>query len=158
MNKKLVVVGDENSAVNLTLLCSKVYSVTKQNERLFAELSYVNEEEIKNLNNNFRGVNSVTDVLSFPTLDGVRGKVIKAEDFPLDVDDENGVFIGSIAVCVKRAEEQALEYGHSVTRELTYLICHGLLHLLGYDHLTDDDKTEMRKLEEEILNGIKVTR
>ena len=158
MNKKLVVVGDENSAVNLNLLCSKVYSVTKQNERLFAELSYVNEEEIKNLNNNFRGVNSVTDVLSFPTLDGVRGKVIKAEDFPLDVDGENGVFIGSIAVCVKRAEEQALEYGHSVTRELTYLICHGLLHLLGYDHLTDDDKTEMRKLEEEILNGIKVTR
>ena len=97
--------------------------------------------------------------LSFPTLDGVRGKVVYKKDFPLDLsDDGESVFIGSIAVCVERAEEQAIEYGHSLTRELTYLICHGLLHLMGYDHIENDDKIEMRALEDKIMNKIKVLR
>ena len=80
-------------------------------------------------------------------------------DFPLDLtDDGSAVFIGSIAVCIERATEQAEEYGHSLTRELNYLICHGLLHLLGYDHLIESDKVEMRALEEIIMNKIKVNR
>ena len=68
------------------------------------------------------------------------------------------VFIGSIAVCTERAKQQAEDYGHTVERELTYLICHGLLHLMGYDHLTTEDKAQMRALEEEIMNEIKVIR
>ena len=84
--------------------------------------------------------------------------MISPKDFPLELDDDGNIFIGSIAVCEERAKEQALEYGHSITREITYLICHGLLHLHGYDHEIDSDKKEMRALEEEIMTLIKITR
>ena len=109
------------------------------------------------MNSRLRKVDGVTDVLSFPALDNVRGKVIYKKNFPFDVED-GAVFIGSIAVCVKRAEEQAEEYGHSLEREFTYLICHGLLHLFGYDHMTDEDKREMRELEDKIMAEIDVLR
>ena len=159
MANKLTLYGVENSNVNAVELCNAVYEILGQNDELSAEISYVLPEEIKRLNNEFRGIDKVTDVLSFPTLDGVRGKVVYKKDFPLDLsDDGESVFIGSIAVCVERAEEQAIEYGHSLTRELTYLICHGLLHLMGYDHIENDDKIEMRALEDKIMNKIKVLR
>ena len=159
MAKKLTLTGDKRADVKTDKLCKKLYSLLGQTDGLVAELSYVSADEIKRLNNDFRGIDKVTDVLSFPTLDGIRGKVVKAEDFSLDLtEDGKNVFIGSIAVCEERASEQAAEYGHSLERELTYLICHGLLHLMGYDHMTDEDKAEMRALEEEIMNGIKVYR
>ena len=159
MAKKLTLTGDKRADFKTDKLCKKLYSLLGQTDGLVAELSYVSADEIKRLNNDFRGIDKVTDVLSFPTLDGIRGKVVKAEDFSLDLtEDGKNVFIGSIAVCEERASEQAAEYGHSLERELTYLICHGLLHLMGYDHMTDEDKAEMRALEEEIMNGIKVYR
>ena len=147
----------ENSPVNVDELTKEVYKTLKQTDSLSAEVIFVSEEEIKSLNSDNRNINEVTDVLSFPTLDGHRNTIIKAEDYPLDVVD-NRVFLGSIAVCVKRAKEQAVEYGHSEEREITYLICHGLLHLFGYDHMIDTDKKEMRNLEENIMNNIGITR
>ncbi|MBO5712767.1 MAG: rRNA maturation RNase YbeY [Clostridia bacterium] len=159
MAKKLIVSGDKRADVDLLKLSKKLYEVLGQEEGLLAELSYVDEKEIQRLNREYRGVDKVTDVLSFPTLDGIKGKVVRAKDFPLDLtEDGKNVFIGSIAVCEKRASEQAEEYGHTVTREITYLICHGLLHLMGYDHMVDGEKAEMRALEEEIMQGIKVLR
>ena len=154
----LVCLSEENSNVNLTALSNAVYSVLNQNDELLAEISYVSKEEIKRLNLEFRNIDKVTDVLSFPTLDNIRGKVVKKSDFPLDVGDDGRIFIGSIAVCVEVASVQANEYGHSLTREITYLICHGLLHLFGYDHLNDIDKAEMRNLEEIIMKKIQVNR
>ena len=157
MANNLTVIFSETEGVNVTRLADAVYKVLGQNEQLFAELSFVLEDEIRALNSNFRNIDKVTDVLSFPSLDGIRGKVINKKNFPLDT-YENGVLIGSIAVCTEKAKQQAEEYGHTVERELTYLICHGLLHLMGYDHLTDEDKAQMRALEEEIMNEIKVIR
>lgn len=154
----LEVLSEENSNVNLTALSNAVYSVLNQKDELSAEISYVSKEEIKRLNLEFRSIDKVTDVLSFPTLDNVRGRVIKKSDFPLDVDENGRIFIGSIAVCVDVASMQAIEYGHSLTREITYLICHGLLHLFGYDHLNDIDKAEMRNLEEIIMQKVQVNR
>lgn len=157
--KTLTVTADGESVIKTEALANAVYKNLKQKDGLFAELSYVSAQEIKKLNAEFRGVDKVTDVLSFPTLDGVKGKVIYKKDFPLDLtDDGSAVFIGSIAICKERANEQAIEYGHSVEREMTYLLCHGLLHLMGYDHETEEDKAEMRKAEEEIMAEIKVTR
>lgn len=147
----------ENSPVNVSELTKEVYKILKQTDSLSAEVIFVSEEEIKSLNSDNRNINEVTDVLSFPTLDGHRNTIIKAEDYPLDVVDGR-VFLGSIAVCLKRAKEQALEYGHSEEREITYLICHGLLHLFGYDHMIDNDKKEMRNFEEIIMNNIGITR
>ena len=144
--------------LSLTPLANAVHKTLKQKHNLSAEVVFVSKEEIQALNSSTRGIDKVTDVLSYPTLDGIRGKVVNPKDFPLELDDDGNLFIGSIVVCEERAKEQAVEYGHSLTREITYLICHGLLHLLGYDHETDEDKREMRGLEEEIMTTIKITR
>ena len=131
-------------------LAKAVYTVLGQTANIKAELVFASEEEIHNLNNTTRGVDKVTDVLSFPTLDGVRGKVIKQKDFPLDTDGKY-TFIGSIVLCSQKIIEQAKEYGNTEKQERDYLIIHGLLHLFGYDHEIDSDKAQMRKLEKEIL-------
>ena len=156
MEKTLKIIG-KSKYINLFSLTDCTHKVLKQTDALYAELTFVSRNKIKELNAQFRGVNSVTDVLSFPTLDGVRGKVLKHKNFPLDV-TENGLFLGSIVICLARAKEQAKEYGHTIEREVTYLTLHGLLHLFGYDHLTESDKAEMRKLEDKILKKIEVIR
>ena len=125
---------------------------------LSLEIIFIDEEGIRELNARTRGVDSVTDVLSFPALDGILDKPLKKSDFPADVDEEGNLFIGSIAICTKRAEEQAEEYGHSYKRELFYLAAHGVCHLLGYDHMTDSDKAAMREVEERVLSRLQITR
>lgn len=125
---------------------------------LSAEIVLVDEEEIRRLNRETRNTDAVTDVLSYPSLDNIRGKKLKKREFPADIDEEGSLFIGSIAICEKRAEEQAEEYGHPYLRELMYLAVHGLWHLLGYDHMTDADKLEMRAKEEKVLTKIGITR
>ena len=125
---------------------------------LSLEVVTVPAEKIRELNAQSRGVDAVTDVLSFPALDGIRGKEIKKRDFPFDWDEDGNLFIGSIAVCRERAAEQAEEYGHSFERELNYLITHGIFHLLGYDHMTDEDKREMRQKEESVMKKLNLSR
>lgn len=125
---------------------------------LSAEILIVDREEIHRLNREFRQVDRVTDVLSFPTLDGIRGKSIKKRDFPYDVSDDGSIFIGSVVICREVAKEQAEEYGHGFERELYYLAVHGLCHLLGYDHMTDEDKAEMRLKEERIMEKLNLKR
>ena len=126
--------------------------------RIAVEIIFVGEEEIRRLNRELRSTDRVTDVLSFPSFDGIKGKEIKKKDFKGDIDENGNILIGSIAVCTKRAMEQAEEYGHSYNRELHYLIIHGIMHCLGYDHMTEDEKAEMREKEEFILGRLKITR
>ena len=128
------------------------------NIRLAIEFVFVDEEEIKRLNLERRQIDKVTDVLSFPTLDGIKGERILKKQFPCDIDEEGNLFIGSIVVCTKRAKEQAEEYGHSYNRELHYLLVHGIMHCLGSDHMTDEEKSEMREQEEKILAKLGITR
>ncbi len=123
-----------------------------------AEVIFCGEEEIRRLNSETRKIDSVTDVLSFPTLDNIKDKPLKKSDFPYDCDEEGNLFIGSIAICEKRAKEQAEEYGHSYLRELMYLITHGVCHLLGFDHMADNEKREMRAKEERVLKKLGLTR
>lgn len=125
---------------------------------LAAEVVLVDCEEIQRLNRELREVDAVTDVLSFPALDNIKGKKLCKKAFPADLDEEGNLFLGSIAICVQRAKEQAAEYGHSFERELYYLLTHGLFHLLGYDHMTDTDKSEMREREERVLKKINLAR
>lgn len=153
---KVYVDGDFSRASEIA---SAVYKTLKQKTNLYVELDVVSSEEIKTLNRDNRLIDAVTDVLSFPMLDGIRNEIILKKDFPYDYDeDEKAIFLGSIAICKERAEEQALEYGHSLERELCYLFTHGLLHLFGYDHLTDEDKKEMREKEEQVLLGLGISR
>lgn len=122
------------------------------------EISMVltDNESIKKLNKEFRNIDRATDVLSFPMLKGKNGNIILNED---DIDPENGeILLGDIVISVERAIEQAEEFGHSVQREIAYLTVHSMLHLLGYDHETDDDKIIMRNREEEILKNLNLLR
>lgn len=151
-----LVIDCEEKLLKFKRIGKAVYKELKQKAKLKAELIFVTEEEIKELNAKERKVDSITDVLSFPTLDGIRGKVIDKKDFPFDV-EEGFINIGSIAICPKRCEEQAIEYGHSLEKEMTYLLVHGLLHLMGYDHIDENDKKEMRSIEKAVLLRLKVS-
>lgn len=160
MNQKmqnLKIISKKTKDFKCLELSDAIYTELQQQDPLSAEFILVSEEEIRELNREHRGVDKVTDVLSFPTLDGIRGKVIRKEDFPYDV-DKGRVFIGSIVICQERAKEQAKEYGHSEEREFNFLLCHGLLHLMGYDHMTDEDRREMNDLEDKIMKRIDVNR
>lgn len=132
-----------------------VYKVLGQKDRLRAELVFSDGDNMRNLNNTTRGVDSVTDVLSYPTLDGVCGEVLYRKNFPLEVDG-GYLFIGSIVLCDDVVRAQAIEYGHSEERERIYLIIHGLMHLFGYDHMTDEDKAVMREKEKAVLALLQV--
>ena len=124
-----------------------------------AAVSIVTDGEIKELNRRMRQVDSVTDVLSFPEIDypaGTRlkdrpGLIKRAFDPSLDA-----YFLGDVALNVKRAAEQAGEYGHSLKREIAYLTCHAMLHLCGYDHMTEGDKAEMRSREKQVMKQLEI--
>lgn len=123
-------------------------------------LSFVSAEEIKSLNSQYRNVDDVTDVLSFPTVDNPERKALNLSEFALDsINPETGKLnIGDVIICLERAKEQATEYNHSLKRELCFLSLHGLLHLLGYDHIEPDDEKQMVALQDEILNKMHITR
>ena len=126
--------------------------------KLAVEFIFVDGEEIHRLNLETRNVDKVTDVLSYPTLDDIKGKPLKKKEYAFDIDEEGNLFIGSIVVCCDRAREQAEEYGHSYERELHYLLTHGVMHCLGYDHETDEERAEMREKEEYILAKMGIVR
>ena len=110
-------------------------------------LSFVDNKEIHELNREYRGVDRVTDVLSFPLL---------SDDFEdVELEEES---LGDIVVSLERALEQSIEYNHSFEREVCFLVCHSMFHLLGYDHDTEENTKEMREKEEHILNKLNITR
>ena len=122
-------------------------------------LTIVSPDEIQDLNRQYRGVDSVTDVLSFPTIDNPTRAILDADNYPQDVNIETGELnIGDVIICLDRAKEQAKEYHHSLKRELCFLSLHGLLHLLGYDHIEAQDEQQMNALQEDILNQMGITR
>ena len=127
------------------LLNYALKKVLKINNAIF-DIIFVDEEYIKNLNNEYRHINKVTDVISFAFEDN--GKIVYNDTR----------LLGEIYICIPRMKEQALEYQHSEKRELAFLCIHGLLHLLGYDHMTKDEETEMFALQELILDGANIQR
>lgn len=112
----------------------------------------VSPDEIRRMNNEHRGVDRVTDVLSFPMIEDIK-KIEDEPDFGLGECN-----IGDIYINPERAREQAEEYGHSYRREYCFLALHGLLHLLGYDHMTDEQEKEMFGLQEIILRKANIGR
>lgn len=123
---------------------------------------YVDNESIREINEETRGIDKATDVLSFPMLDYDHGKVFKDcyvgyEFSQIDLNEGNLV-LGDIVLSLERAKEQSEDFGHSFQREVCYLIIHSILHLLGYDHMEEDEKKVMRAREEEILSKFEITR
>lgn len=125
--------------------------------KVYVSITLTTPEEIREINNQFRKIDKETDVLSFPIfekkdLDMLRknGEIVD-EDMPQDV-------LGDIIISMKKVEEQAKEYGHSVERELAYMIVHGFYHLMGYDHMNEEDKKVMREKEEKVLESLDIVR
>ena len=116
-------------------------------ERAEISLTLVSLEEIRELNRDYRDVDRETDVLSFPQFEGV-------EDMP----EFGELCLGDVVICLDKVEEQAKEFGHSFERELIYLFVHSLLHLLGYDHMEEGEKQEMRQREEAVMSAIDLNR
>ncbi len=156
---QLIVIRQDEESYEFDKIADAVYKKLGQTDKLSIELDFVSPEEIQTLNREYRGVDRVTDVLSFPYLDGVKGKVIRREDFGDDIDDEtDSVLIGSVCINPERAKEQAEEYGHSLKREVCYLALHGFLHCFGFDHIEKTDEEEMTALANEIMNSLDIKR
>ena len=126
-------------------LCLEKEGIPEENCEF--SVSFVDREEIKELNSTYRGVDKVTDVLSFP----------QVENFN-ELPENQIICLGDIVICEDRAKEQAEEFGHSYEREIIYLFTHSVLHLLGYDHMDEEEKAEMREREEEVMTELKLKR
>lgn len=120
--------------------------------KLYISITLTVPEIIKEINNKYRKIDKATDVLSFPMFEKDElEKIIKDK---YEIDD----VLGDIVISIPKVQEQAKEYGHSFERELSYMCVHGFYHLMGYDHIVEEDKKEMRKKEDEILNKLNITR
>lgn len=127
------------------LIILKKFSVGENAE---VSVVFADGKTIRNLNRDFRGVDSETDVLSFPQYD-------KASEIPAG---EKEILLGDIVLCTAKIYSQAEEYGHSPLREAVYLFVHGMLHLLGFDHMDEKEKKEMREAEDAFMEQIDLPR
>ena len=124
-------------------------------------LVLTDNEGIRELNRECRGIDRETDVLSFPNVDfGEEGVFDIDEDSEADYfDPETGeLVLGDIMISLDKVYEQAEEYGHSVRREFAFLVAHSMLHLCGYDHMEDGERARMVQKQEGILTGLGITR
>lgn len=110
---------------------------------------------IKELNRDYRGIDEPTDVLSFPQEELGEGEDVVLQRTP---DFDEPVILGDVVISLEKAVEQAESYGHSFKREVGFLLAHGLLHLLGMDHETEEERCHMREREEQILAKLQLAR
>lgn len=124
-----------------------------ENSKLFITITLTTPENIQRINKTYRNIDKATDVLSFPMFekDELEEKIQKNDFKHEDV-------LGDIIISIDRVEEQAKEYEHSFEREFSYMLVHGFYHLMGYDHIQEEDKIMMRPKEEKILTDLKINR
>ena len=123
-------------------------------EDCYVAVTITDDENIKIINNDQRGIDSSTDVLSFPVLEFEDGEMLAG------VGDyfEDKLILGDIVLSAERAKQQSEQFGHSFEREVGYLVCHSVLHLLGYDHENEDEREVMRAKEEQTLEKLSLKR
>ncbi len=135
-----------------TEIFEKALKVTQNDVKdVCVGIKFVSKFKIKRLNKTFRGINKVTDVLSFPMFETTKFSTL--QNFESERDPvTNQLEIGDIVICLARAKKQAKQYGHNLSREVNFLALHGFLHLLGFDHIKKSDEKEMFTLAETILS------
>lgn len=137
----------ENTINEVIEACFKEEKLNNRN--LYINIILTTPTNIRQINKQYRNIDNETDVLSFPMFE-------KDEIEKIDKTIEE--VLGDIIISIERVEEQAKEYGHSFTRELAYMVVHGFYHIIGYDHIEEEDRKQMRKKEESILNKLNITR
>lgn len=121
--------------------------------KLSVSITLTDLKNIRNLNCKHRNIDKETDVLSFPMFEKEEiDKKVAKNDFQIED------ILGDMVICIPKVEEQAEEYGHSFERELSYMVVHSFYHLIGYDHMEEEPKKEMRQKEEYILKQLGITR
>lgn len=134
-----------------------VYSVLGQRDIFTVDLAVTDGATVRAYNRETRGVDAETDVLSFPYFEGLKLPVTE-NDFSDEAFDGKRVALGSIMISSPRAHEQAEAFGHSYERELGFLACHGLLHLLGFDHIKEEDERKMNAVAEKVMAAVGLKR
>jgi len=149
--------GAEDMLERVAECCMKAEGLTI---KAYAQVCMTDDDEIREINRDWRGVDRATDVLSFPSTDAHPGRTLGQCERKLlrEMDETGRCFLGDIVISLDHAEAQAREYGHSMARELGYLTAHALFHLMGYDHMKDEDQARMRHMEEKALNAAGVGR
>ena len=123
-----------------------------ENKKLQVSVTITNSQEIKQINTTYRNINSETDVLSFPLFEAPElADILKGER-------NHNIMLGDIIISLDQAKQQANEYGHSIEREIGFLLTHGFYHLLGYDHINPKEEKLMNKKQETALNKLKLHR
>ena len=123
----------------------KIFAELALKREYITDVTIVNNKTIHKINREFRNVDRPTDVISFAFLDDKKEKELKG----------GPINLGQIIISFEKAEEQAKEYGHSLKREMVFLFVHGMLHLLGFDHMNEEDEKKMFELQNKILGGLK---
>lgn len=166
----MIYIEDMQQKVNISdeqieVLKSTIINTLKEEEvNLPCEVSlvFVDNSEIRKINRETRSIDKETDVLSFPMLDYEKDKVYKEcyKDYKFDQTFMDGeeLILGDIVLSLEKALQQSEEFNHSFIRETSYLVVHSVLHLLGYDHMEEEEKKIMRGREEEILNSLRISR
>lgn len=124
-----------------------------EDSKLIITITLTTPEEIRKINKEYRQIDKSTDVLSFP--------MFEKQELEEKIENKNFAYediLGDIVISIERVKEQAEEYGHSFERELSYMLVHGFYHLMGYDHIKEEDKIIMRPKEEKVLDILKITR
>jgi probable rRNA maturation factor len=123
-------------------------------------VTIVDNQTIKGINSEQRNIDNPTDVLSFPMLDYVKaGDFNEFNNMPWCFNPESGELnLGDIVICYDKVISQSLEYNHSQKRELAFLVAHSMLHLFGFDHIKDDERIKMEKMQNNILEELGITR
>ena len=137
----------------IEMVIKKVLEVEEIKHDVNVYITLTNNEEIHKINKEYREVDRPTDVLSFPMYE--REEINKLREEKKDDIEE---ILGDIIISIPKVQEQAEEYGHSYERELAYLTTHGMLHLLGYDHMIEEEKAVMRTHEENVLEKLNILR
>lgn len=127
-----------------------------ENANMYLNVILTNPENIRKANKEYRNIDKETDVLSFPMFekDEIEAIISKSKEEKIQINE----VLGDIIVSIPKVKEQAIEYGHSTTRELAYMIVHGFYHVMGYDHMNEEEKKVMREKEENVLNKLDIKR
>lgn len=142
-------IEENNEFINiLTKVMDKCFEEEKISEKnLYVNIVLTNPQNIRKINKENRNIDKETDVLSFPMFEKEELELIKKG---------NQDVLGDIVISIEKVSQQAIEYGHSFERELAYMAVHGFYHLMGYDHIDENDKIIMRQKEENILNKLNI--
>ncbi|HYF82372.1 MAG TPA: rRNA maturation RNase YbeY [Clostridia bacterium] len=155
-NRQKGIEVDEAMEALVTQVVEKVLAYEECEEDYEVSISFVGDEEMRSLNNEYRGIDKETDVLSFPMIDFTEEELEEEDENAEYIDEE--IALGDIVISMRSVREQAEDYGHSINRELAFLLVHGMLHLLGYDHEDEAAEKEMFEKQEIILKEMNLTR